>query len=105
VAEDTSPDSAAARSAELQRELSTLRAELADLRRRHAEVAEELEKWRGTVLEHWARAAAGGGEGTSRQPRHEVVRLREELDATHATLSWRITAPLRAVQRRRLQGW
>lgn len=110
MAEDSSPVSAsgtdAARCAELERELSSVRTQLAELRRRHEQVSEELEQWRGTALGRWAEAAAGGATaGRSRQPRHEVARLREELEATHATLSWRITAPLRAVQRRRLQGW
>lgn len=75
------------------------------LREELAAAGEELVRWRGTVLARWADAASGGSGGRARQPRHEVVRLREELEATHATLSWRITAPLRAVQKRRLQGW
>jgi FkbM family methyltransferase len=64
-------------------------------------VLEELVRWRGTVLARWA-DAVGGSSGPAG---HEVVRLREELAATRATVSWRITAPLRAVQERRLRGW
>jgi hypothetical protein len=96
----------AARVAELEQELVAAHEELARLREVHARVLDELVRWRGTVLARWATAASGGSGGTgSGQPRHEVVRLREELAATQATLSWRVTAPLRAVQRRRLQGW
>lgn len=66
-----------------------------------AAVREELIRWRGAVLARWA-DAVGGSAG---QAGHEVVRLRQELAATRATVSWRVTAPLRAVQERRLRGW
>jgi FkbM family methyltransferase len=65
------------------------------------QVREELVRWRGTVLARWA-DAVGGSSGPAG---HEVVQLREELAATRATVSWRVTAPLRAVQERRLRGW
>jgi hypothetical protein len=72
------------------------------LRASHEHVLQQLVRWRGAVLARWAEASgsagpAGGG--------HEVVRLREELAAVQATMSWRVTAPLRAVQERRLRGW
>ena len=89
----------------LEEELAATRAELDRLRTAHDEALAELDHWRGTVLSRWTAALEGGGGGRERRPGHEVVQLREELAATHATLSWRITAPLRAVQRRRLQGW
>ena len=76
--------------------------ELAELRARHHQVLQELIRWRGTVLTRWAEAASGGG--VNGQPGHEVVRLRKELAETHATVSWRVTAPLRAIQERRLRG-
>jgi FkbM family methyltransferase len=75
--------------------------ELAALRARQDELLEEVVRWRGAVLARWADAAGSGGTG---QPGHEVVRLRRELAETHATVSWRVTAPLRAVQSRRLRG-
>jgi FkbM family methyltransferase len=75
--------------------------ELADLRSRHHQVLQDLIRWRGTVLTRWAEASSGGGGGGGG---HEVVRLRKELADTHATISWRITAPLRAAQERRLRG-
>jgi FkbM family methyltransferase len=85
-------------------ELHRTAEELEHAQRELHETQQELIRWRGAVLARWAEAADGGGPVDSR-PNHEVVRLRTELAATHATLSWRITAPLRAVQERRLRGW
>jgi hypothetical protein len=78
--------------------------ELTETRRSHDRLREELIRWRGSVLARWAQAADGGAlvEG---KPGHEVIRLRQELAATHSTVSWRVTAPLRAVQARRLRGF
>jgi FkbM family methyltransferase len=87
-----------------EQELTATRDELAELRRTHEDVLEQLVRWRGAVLARWTdavEASAGSSGGGS----HEVVRLREELAATRATVSWRITAPLRAVQERRGRGW
>jgi len=89
---------------ELEQELASARAELAQLRTAHEEALEEVVRWRGTVLARWSEAAASGASGAG-PAGHEVVRLRNELEAHRATLSWRVTAPLRAVQQRRLQGW
>jgi FkbM family methyltransferase len=75
--------------------------ELRELRRERDELVEEVVRWRGTVLARWAEAAGTGGSG---QPGHEVVRLRRELAEIRGTVSWRVTAPLRAVQSRRLRG-
>lgn len=106
----------------MQQELDALRAELdavrADLgrtrnereqereqaRRELHDTQQELIRWRGAVLARWAEAAEGGG-GVEGRPSHEVIHLRQELAATRATLSWRVTAPLRAVQSRRLRSW
>lgn len=84
-------------------ELRRTREELEAAREQLHEAQQELIRWRGAVLARWAEAADGGGSVEGR-PNHEVVRLRTELAATHATLSWRITAPLRAVQSRRLRS-
>jgi FkbM family methyltransferase len=89
---------------ELEQELASARAELAQLRTAHEEALQEIVRWRGTVLARWSEAAASGATGAG-PAGHEVVRLRNELEAHRATLSWRVTAPLRAVQQRRLQGW
>jgi FkbM family methyltransferase len=96
----------------LQLELDTTHARLAKalddesaIRREHDRLVDELVRWRGTVLARWTEAAVGGGALVEGRAGHEVVRLREELAATQATLSWRVTAPLRAVQSRRLRGW
>jgi FkbM family methyltransferase len=75
--------------------------ELRELRRERDELVEEVVRWRGTVLARWAEAAGTGGSG---QAGHEVVRLRRELAEIRGTVSWRVTAPLRAVQSRRLRG-
>jgi hypothetical protein len=90
---------------QLQGELAAARSALAEVRAERDRLEQELVRWRGTVLTRWTDAVSGGSTGTTRQPGHETVRLREELEAMRATLSWRVTAPLRAVQRRRLQGW
>lgn len=94
-----------------EQELGAVRAELngarRDLEQTRAELHEtqqELIRWRGAVLARWAEAAAGGGSVEGRSS-HEVIHLRQELAATRATLSWRVTAPLRAVQSRRLRSW
>jgi FkbM family methyltransferase len=77
-----------------------LEKEFGELRTAHEDVLQQLIRWRGSVLARWTDAVGGsGGPGG-----HEVVRLREELAATRATVSWRVTAPLRAVQERRLRG-
>ncbi len=82
-------------------ELAATAAELIRVRAQHDTVLQDLVRWRGAVLARWAEAVGGA----SGQSGHEVVRLREELAATRATVSWRVTAPLRAVQERRLRGW
>lgn len=89
----------------LERELAAAVAEIGELRARLEEARAEVTRWRGTVLTRWTEAVARGTGGSDRPGGHEVVRLREELEAVRATLSWRVTAPLRAVQQRRLQGW
>lgn len=86
-------------------ELAAAVAESGELRARLEEAQTEVARWRGTVLARWTEAVARGTGGSDRPGGHEVVRLREELEAVRATLSWRVTAPLRAVQQRRLQGW
>jgi FkbM family methyltransferase len=85
-------------------ELAAARAELDALRAAHEEALAEIVRWRGAVLARWSDAAAAGASGKG-PVGHEVVRLRKELEAHRATLSWRLTAPLRAVQQRRIQGW
>lgn len=78
--------------------------ELSELRAQRDHLLDEVVRWRGTVLARWTEAAASGAAGAG-PAGHEVIRLRRELEAHQATLSWRVTAPLRAVQQRRMQGW
>jgi hypothetical protein len=86
----------------------SLEEEVTRLRDAHADVVEQLTHWRGEVLARWSAAAAspaGPSTGSAGRGSHEVVRLKEELAAMRATVSWRVTAPLRAVQQRRLREW
>jgi len=85
--------------------LEDVQQQLADTRALHQRAVDELVRWRGTVLSRWAEAATGSGGQAAGPAGHEVMRLRQELAATQATVSWRVTAPLRAVQQRRLRGW
>jgi FkbM family methyltransferase len=85
-------------------ELAGAQAQLAQLRAEHEDTLAQLTRWRGTVLERWAEAVGTVGPPSGRAT-HEVVRLRHELEAMRSTVSWRVTAPLRAVQERRLRGW
>ena len=84
-----------------------MREELAALRSAHEDVLEELVRWRGAVLARWSDAVGTslGAGGSAGRGSHEVVRLREELAAMQATVSWRVTAPLRVLQQRRLRAW
>lgn len=68
--------------------------EIVRLRSRVDELTAEVLRWRAAALERWAR---------SDQPALDDGRtsaLERELDAVRQTLSWRVTAPLRAVRRR-----
>lgn len=78
--------------------------ELREVQAQRAHLLDEVVRWRGSVLARWTEASASGAAGAG-PAGHEVVRLRRELEAHRATLSWRVTAPLRAVQQRRMQGW
>lgn len=57
---------------------------------------QELLRWRGAAVERWA-AAIGV------TPSHQDEIARRELEAMRQTLSWRVTAPLRAVRSRQLR--
>lgn len=85
-----------------EQDLAEAQAELGRLRGRYEEVLGHLIRWRGAALTRWAEAVGSAGPDGGG---HEVVRLREELEAMRSTISWRVTAPLRAVQERRLRGW
>lgn len=79
--------------------------EAADLRTSNTDLTDQVIRWRGQVMTHWAAAAAGavhqpGGGGV---PSQETARLRAELDQIHHTVSWRVTAPLRTVRTAQLR--
>lgn len=106
----------------LQREVDRLRAEVAELQPRVAELTGEREsllaevrrsdelratadavaaRWRHKAVDAWATSVAGGmsvDSGEVGPLRERVEHLASELDATHRTLSWRITKPLRSVR-------
>jgi len=89
---------------ELVRELAAAREELATLRAAHEEALDQLVRWRGAVLARWSDAVGTAPRslaGAAGRGSHEAARLKEELAAMQATVSWRITAPLRALQRQR----
>lgn len=69
------------RTAELESELERTRA--------------DLEMWRARALAGWSEAVAAG----VGHPRGDAAGLAAEIEAMRATLSWRITAPLRLVRR------
>jgi len=89
---------------ETHRRVAELSVQADQARRAETQALDELVRWRGSVLSRWTEAASGGG-AVEGKPGHELVRLRKQLADTHAPLSWRITAPLRTVQSRRLRGW
>lgn len=72
------------------RELEQVKADLEQQR-------SDLLFWRGEVVKHWARLADVAQPSTARDDSAQA-----ELDAIRQTLSWRVTAPLRAVRRRQL---
>lgn len=65
-----------------------------ELEREINDLRSELVRWRGAVLERWAAAMASGA--ASRQSDDS----RAELEAIRRTVSWRVTAPLRAARAR-----
>ena len=60
-------------------------------------LTDEVVRWRTAALTRWATAVSK----TSRSAEDErlISLLRTELDSTHRTVSWRVTAPLRTVRK------
>lgn len=78
--------------------------EVTDLRSANAGLTDQVIRWRGQVMRHWAAAAAGAHHpGAGGVPTQETARLRAELDQIHQTVSWRVTAPLRSVRTAQLR--
>lgn len=63
------------------------------------ELRRELIRWRATALRRWARATEQDDTALARRLRRELSDVRAELDAIHATVSWRVTRPIRAARR------
>lgn len=94
-------------------DLAVLRQERASLRAELAATREERDKMRLALLDAELVLSAGGAEvgfeatgdlTPERQRLFEAERraaeMARELDATHRTVSWRVTAPLRAVRKK-----
>ncbi len=73
------------------------------LEREHAQtearLTEDLIRWRTAALTHWAAALAEPA-GRVAAAEQLAAALQQELVATRRTVSWRVTAPLRAVRGR-----
>lgn len=68
-------------------------------------LVDDVVRWRTAALGRWAEGAvADRASAGSPTTDHEADHLRAVLAATRATVSWRITRPLRIVQERRLRG-
>ncbi|MCR6491762.1 FkbM family methyltransferase [Cellulomonas sp. P24] len=59
-------------------------------------LTDDVVRWRAAALSRWAEVVS---EGDQERETAKTLALREELDRTHRTLSWRVTAPLRAFRR------
>lgn len=60
-------------------------------------LADEVIRWRSAALTRWAEAVSKTSQ--SDDARVVISSLRTELAATHRTLSWRVTSPLRAFRK------
>lgn len=76
----------------------------ARLRADRAELRAAVRRWRAQALTAWAGGelapVARASTADLDAARAEAAHWRQELAATHRTLSWRVTRPLRAVRRR-----
>lgn len=63
------------------------------------ELRSELLRWRSAALHRWAEAQDIADTAPVRRLRRELETTRAELDAVHATVSWRVTGPIRAARR------
>lgn len=70
-----------------------------DLERRVRESERELAVLRELTVESWVKIALAGDLAVAARPADQGA-VEQELAAMRETLSWRVTAPLRAVRRR-----
>lgn len=66
-----------------------------DSRLERNELLTDVLRWRSVALEGWARQTQRGGASAE-----EVEALKREVEAMRQTISWRVTAPLRALRGR-----
>lgn len=80
-------------------------ARVSELSAENDHLTDQVVRWRGDVLTHWAEAASAAvaSPGAGGVPSHESARLRAELDEIRQTVSWRVTAPLREVREAQLR--
>lgn len=74
-----------------------LEAEVAGLTGRLHAVADDVVRWRAAALTRWTEALSAAPAEPA--PTQETQDLRQELAAMRATVSWRLTRPLRMVRR------
>lgn len=67
-------------------------------------LVEEVVRWRTAALVRWAEGTTMQRASVNTAAEQEAAQLRAVLAATHNTVSWRITRPLRLIQSRRLRG-
>ena len=67
------------------------------------ELLAEIVFWRTAALTRWAERATEEGGRSTKELEQEVTELKRLLAATQQTFSWRVTAPLRAVQAARVR--
>lgn len=70
---------------------------LAQAKRDLAQATDDVVEWRSAALTRWADSVAAASQQTDSD---EAQHLRDELAAVRATVSWRVTKPLRAVRGR-----
>ncbi len=77
-------------------DIADLQGQLARARAEIDEVTQQVLYWRGEVVRHWSQLVGAGSLVNVENPDSHAAR---ELAAIQRTVSWRVTAPLRAVRR------
>jgi FkbM family methyltransferase len=64
------------------------------------ELIAEVRRWRAEALNWWAATVDAASSSDLHRVQRELAAARDELAAVRATVSWRVTKPIRAVRRR-----